>query len=112
MAQSKSVRGAAKKSLQRRKIKVIPSKISNFADESRTEAALKSSDERLAIIQEATGIGLWEWDVVANTSYCSAECGRLHGVSAGNLPITSEQWLARFHPADRERSQQETIAAL
>ncbi len=67
------------------------------------EQALRKSEERLRLAQTATGLGIWDWDLVADESVCSPEWFRLHG-----LPIGTERRMGRaeffelLHPEDRE----------
>jgi two-component system cell cycle sensor histidine kinase/response regulator CckA len=71
--------------------------------------ALRESEERLRLLVEATGIGLWSWDVVAGTSEWSARMREITGCEhALTPPLYAERIV---HPDDRERAMA-SVAAL
>jgi len=66
------------------------------------EAALRSSEERLRLAQDAGGIGSWEWDLATGALHWSDSCHRLHGTDP-SLPLSYEAWRASIHPEDLPR---------
>jgi two-component sensor histidine kinase len=64
------------------------------------EAALRASEERLRLAQEAGGVGSWEWAVDTGELYWSESCHRLHGTDP-SAPPTLESWCSGIHPEDR-----------
>ncbi|MBU8541599.1 PAS domain S-box protein [Falsiroseomonas tokyonensis] len=46
-----------------------------------TEAALRASEERLRLAQDAGQVGTWEWDVRSGAVHWSASCHRLYGTN-------------------------------
>jgi PAS domain S-box-containing protein len=74
--------------------------------------ALRVSQQRLEIAQEAAGIATWDWDIVSNRKHCSREYGRLYGLAAGELTLSHEEWLKLIHPEDRPRVQEELSRSL
>ncbi|MDP2028833.1 MAG: PAS domain S-box protein [Thiobacillus sp.] len=62
-------------------------------------AALRESEQRLLMAQEGAHVGIWEWDVLNNRNYWSAEAERLYGVAPGRLK-TNHDWRALVHPDD------------
>jgi PAS domain S-box-containing protein len=50
------------------------------------EAALRDSERRLRLAQEAAGIGVWERDLVTGEAIWSPEEYRLHGMEPGRTP--------------------------
>ncbi|MES2710747.1 MAG: PAS domain-containing protein [Pseudomonadota bacterium] len=65
------------------------------------ETALRSSEERLRLAQEAGGVGSWEWTIGNGALYWSQSCHRLHGTDPA-VPPTVEAWRSGIHPADWE----------
>ncbi|RYZ96993.1 MAG: PAS domain S-box protein, partial [Moraxellaceae bacterium] len=45
------------------------------------EAALRESDERVRLATEATGVGIWEWDLVQQKMHWDAQMFRIYGVT-------------------------------
>jgi PAS domain S-box-containing protein len=64
-------------------------------------AELQEQRRRLEAAVEATGLGLWDWDVRAGTLIWSARNRELFGV-APDQPMTIELYLSQVHEEDRE----------
>ncbi len=75
------------------------------------EQALRSSEERLRLAQEAGGVGSWEWDIASGALHWSESCYRLHGIDPSRH-VTVAEWLAGLNPQDRPRVEAELQAAL
>jgi PAS domain S-box-containing protein len=65
------------------------------------EAALRASEARLRLAQEAGGICSWEWDVASGELHWSDSCHRLHGMDPSVVPDYAV-WLSGIHPEDRQ----------
>jgi PAS domain S-box-containing protein len=76
------------------------------------EEALRMSQHRLELSQEAGGIATWDWDIGANQKHCSKEYSRLYGVPESDLAPLPEEWLQLVHPEDRARVRAELNRAL
>jgi PAS domain S-box-containing protein len=64
------------------------------------EAALRASEERLRLAQEAGGVGSWDWNLETGELYWSESCHRLHGTDPAVAPDV-ESWRDGIHPEDR-----------
>ena len=67
-------------------------------DVTNTERALRVSEERYALVTEATSDGIYDWDVQTNRLEVSARLNEIVGLAQGEL--TSENWADRVHPDD------------
>jgi two-component system cell cycle sensor histidine kinase/response regulator CckA len=67
------------------------------------ERALRDSEQRLMLAQNAAHVGVWDRDLRAEEIVISGEYNRLYGLPPGHLPLTYEEWLDLIHPEDRER---------
>jgi PAS domain S-box-containing protein len=67
------------------------------------EAALRASEERLRLAQEAAGLGIWERDLRTGRAVWSAEQFRLMGVDPASEPPDREMMCALVLPEDRAR---------
>ena len=76
---------------------------SDITQVKRAEAALRESEERLRLAQDATGIGIWDWHVPEATIVCSDQFSHLHGLPPRDSPLPYAEWLSLVHPDDRER---------
>ncbi|MCX6620817.1 MAG: PAS domain S-box protein, partial [Acidobacteria bacterium] len=74
------------------------------------EAALRESQERLSLALNATGMGVWEWDLSNDAVYWSQECHRLLGVST--FGSTFEAFAHFVHPEDLPRVVEESRRAV
>lgn len=64
------------------------------------QAALEAANQRLALAQRTSGIGIWEWDIETDSMTIDEVIRELLGVDEGWTP-DFERWLALVHPDDR-----------
>jgi PAS domain S-box-containing protein len=69
-------------------------------------------ERQLAVAQQITHIGSWEWDVATNAVTWSDELFRIYGFEPRSREITFAFFLSRLHPDDRARVQAEVGGAL
>ncbi|MBY0370359.1 PAS domain S-box protein [bacterium] len=63
---------------------------------------VRREEERMQIALEATGIGIWDWDIVNHHVEWDAQSFRLYHLSGNQAPHTVEAWQALLHPQDAE----------
>jgi PAS domain S-box-containing protein len=68
--------------------------------------------ERLALAAEALHLGVWEYNLDANTILCDARWYEIYGIDPTSDVVTIETFNARLHPDDVERVAQERLATL
>ncbi len=61
------------------------------------EAALEQSEEQLRLAAEATGLGLWSWDISTGEFRWNS---RMHEIFGDASPLNERAFLARVHPED------------
>ncbi len=76
--------------------------IVNISDRRRAEMALRMSEQRLRLAQEAAGLGAWEYDFVTGRSVWSDQFRALVGLTP-ETPASLASLLSRIHPDDRGR---------
>jgi PAS domain S-box-containing protein len=74
------------------------------AERKRLAAVVEESEERLRLAAQASGTGLWDWDLRTNAVYFSPEWKAQLGYREDELPSRFEEWESRLHPDDRERT--------
>lgn len=75
------------------------------------EEALRESEERLRLAQQAARIGSFEFNVQTGNYHCTPEHEALHGLQPGGCPRTREGWEALIHPDDRAEAIRQTRRA-
>ncbi|HLK40748.1 MAG TPA: PAS domain-containing protein, partial [Polyangiaceae bacterium] len=67
---------------------------------------------RLAVAEEITHIGSWEWDLATGDITWSDELFRIYGMPPRSRDISVDFFLSRVHPDDRDRLRGEVAAAI
>lgn len=84
----------------------------DITEAKQNEQKLLLTKDRIAMATDAAGIGIWEWDVVANVLTWDDWMYRLYGQPATGNKQPYTLWSNHLHPEDRERSEFEIAAAL
>ncbi|MCX5643340.1 MAG: PAS domain S-box protein [Phycisphaerae bacterium] len=69
----------------------------------RDEEALRESEARLRLAQDAAKAGTWEWDLRTNQNFWSDELWKLYGLEPHACEPSYEAWRQTVHPDDRAR---------
>ncbi|MPZ78168.1 MAG: PAS domain S-box protein, partial [Deltaproteobacteria bacterium] len=81
--------------------------LGQFIEHQRAETALRESEERSRIAQQAARWGIFDYNYVTGKNYWSPELEALYGLRPGEFEGTYESWRQRLHPEDREHAEQE-----
>ncbi|ABA19864.1 multi-component transcriptional regulator, winged helix family [Trichormus variabilis ATCC 29413] len=73
----------------------------NRRDRQIAEAALRESQERLALTLEAVNLGIWDWNITTNQIIWSEGHARLFGIESEKFDGTYEAFQACIYPEDR-----------
>ncbi|HEX9654568.1 MAG TPA: PAS domain S-box protein [bacterium] len=76
--------------------------IRDASQRKRAEEALRISEERFALAVSAGKVGIWEWDIVNNTLYLSANLKAFLGYADDEIGNDPDNWLSCVHPDDRD----------
>ncbi len=72
------------------------------ARQRRAAEALRESEHKLRLAQDAAGIGSWDWSLVSGEMVWSDRCKALFGFAPDTV-ITCDAFLGAIHPEDRDR---------
>lgn len=73
----------------------------DITERKQSEEALRKSEARLQLAQEAAQVGVFEWNIPTNHTVWTAELERLHGLRPGEFDCTFAMWEQLIHPEDR-----------
>jgi PAS domain S-box-containing protein len=83
------------------------------ADErSRSEEALRKSEERYRLVAKATSDVIWDWDLRTGEVLWSDAVSRAFGYALGSIEPTFAWWSGRLHPEDSPRVEASMRAAI
>ncbi|WP_288588322.1 EAL domain-containing protein [uncultured Methylobacterium sp.] len=69
-----------------------------------SEAALRVSEERLALALDSGSDGLWDYDIVSNAAWISDNWSRMLGYVPGELKVDRSTWVHLLHPEDKPQA--------
>ncbi len=75
-------------------------RISDITDQKDQEHELQLSEERYKFALKAASEGIWDWDMLSNMVYFSAQSMKIIGREEKEAVITLDEWQGRIHPDD------------
>jgi len=75
----------------------------DVTEQRRTEAAIRESNDRFAIVARATNDAVWDWDMRTNTVWWNEGVSSIFGYRRDEVGAGAEWWRDRIHPDDRDR---------
>jgi PAS domain S-box-containing protein len=76
------------------------------------DEAVRASEERLKLAQQAGNVGVWDWNVVDGSFFWSEQMWSFYGEKPRKLDFKDGLWKERLHPNDRGRMLRAVRSAL
>ena len=73
----------------------------DISERRRVEAQLRLSEERWKLALDATGDGVWDWNLSTDAVLFSKRFIELHGHTDAEFGHRKEDWFGRIHPEDK-----------
>ena len=90
--------------------------VTDITERKHAERRIRESEQRMLLATEATGVGIWEWNVLTNTIHWDAQMFRIYGVAPTRSGFVNYQvWSGSVLPEDllrQEEIMQDTIRRL
>jgi PAS domain S-box-containing protein len=87
--------------LKGRSSPLVVARVEDITDERRADEALRASEERLRLAQQAAHIGTFEWNVQTGVNSWTPELEAMYGLPPGGFGGTQEAFENLVHPDDR-----------
>lgn len=88
-------------SLLKRTPPLILAMVQDITEKKNAEEALRDSEERLRLAQQAALIGTFEWNIAAGVNTWTPELEAMHGLPPGGFSGTQAAWERLVHADDR-----------
>ncbi len=75
----------------------------DVTEQQRVEEALRGYGEQMAEAERIVGFGVWKWTLATDRVIWSDELHRIYGISPGDFGGTTDDFITRVNPGDRER---------
>ena len=86
--------------------------IQDITERKRDQEELRQTSERFRMAADGAGIGVWEWDLLADRIFWDERMYRLFGADRDQIDDLYAYWSSRLHPGDREKTIAELNASL
>ena len=76
--------------------------IQDIDESMRQRLALESAHERITIATDSGEVGVWEWNISADTLEWTPQMSKLYGISSSDKPLDLQAWVECIHPDDKD----------
>jgi PAS domain S-box-containing protein len=87
---------------ERSLLEAIAKALGSFIERKIANEALEKSEAGLAEAQRIAHLGYWDWDILADTVFCSNEIYHIYGVTPDAASPSYEEFIRHAQPEDRQ----------
>ena len=87
---------------ERSLLEAIAKALGSFIERKIANEALEKSEAGLAEAQRIAHLGYWDWDILADTVFCSDEIYHIYGVTPDAASPSYEEFIRYAQPEDRQ----------
>ena len=84
-----------------RLLDLLARQAADIIERAQAEEALRQSEERLRLAQQAAQVGTFEWNLQTDRDVWTAELETIYGLRLGEFAQTGAAWAQLIHPEDR-----------
>ena len=77
----------------------------DVTEQKKMENELRINEERLDLAMSVANEGMWDWDLITNTTYFGPRYYTMSGYEADEFPGTFEEWAKRVHEEDFQQAE-------
>lgn len=101
---SKWVRAIGNPVFVDKKLVLLEGTFQDISSRKETEEKTENLNRRLTLALKASGVGVWEWNLVTNELIWDKQMYNLYGISEPDFDGAYMAWKKGLHPDDREKS--------
>ncbi|WP_136686593.1 PAS domain-containing protein [Halorhabdus amylolytica] len=83
----------------------ILSIVRDITERKRAEREFRKTKERLDLVVEGTGLGVWDWNMLTDAVEYNAQWAEMLGYTLDDIEPHLDAWESRVHPDDKEAVQ-------
>src|SRR6185369_9004082 len=95
-----------------KRLQLLAEIFANALARKRADQALRESEERMRMSQQAARVGMFDWNIKTGVTVWTPELEAVYGLAPGGFPKTQAAWESLVHPDDRAEARQKVERTL
>jgi PAS domain S-box-containing protein len=94
-----------------KRLQLVAEIFANALARKRADQALRESEERMRMSQQAARVGMFDWNIKTGVNVWTPELEAMHGLPPGGFARTQRAWESLVHPTNRAEAEQKVELA-